>query len=365
MRVVVLGTRGIPHIQGGVETHCEELYPRLVKLGCDVTLVTRTPYVAADNRLESFRGVRLKHIYAPKNKSLEAIIHSLLGVMYARLKSPDVLHIHTIGPSLVIPVARLLGLRTVVTHHGPDYDRQKWGKTAKGLIQLGEFFAAKFSNEIISISGVIGNILKDKYGRSDSHLIHNGVNKATTTTACDYIDTLGLSKGKYIIGVGRFVKEKGFHDLIGAFLELNQDDVKLVLAGDADHETAYSRQLKQLAKEKGAVLTGFIKGEKLQQIFSHAGLFVMPSYHEGLPIALLEAMSYGLPVLVSDIPANLEVPLDKDCYFQTGNTTCLAAGIMRQLGSTTETDYSSLLTSEYDWDHSAKQTLDVYEKMAL
>lgn len=365
MKIFVLGTRGIPRIQGGVETHCEELYPRLVKLGCDVTLITRTPYVEPDNRLDNFRGVKLKHLYAPKNKSLEAIIHSLLGVLYARLKSPDLLHIHAIGPSLVVPVARLLGLRTVVTHHGPDYDRQKWGKAAKSLLRLGEFFAAKFSNEIIVISEVIGNILKIKYGRSDYHLIHNGVNNATTTAASDYIDALGLSKGKYIIGVGRFVKEKGFHDLIEAFFKLNPDDIKLVLVGDADHETEYSQQLKQLAKEEGAVLTGFIKGEQLQQIFSHAGLFVMPSYHEGLPIALLEAMSYGLPVLVSDIPANLEVPLDKSCYFNIGDNTSLAAGITRQLASASNTDYSSLLASEYDWDHSAKQTLDVYEKMVI
>ena len=125
MKIVVLGTRGIPDIPGGVETHCQALYPRLVERGCEVVLITRKPYVSDLSQTE-YRGVRLKHLYAPKKKSFEAIVHTFLGVCYARWKSADILHIHAVGPSLMVPFARLLGLTVVMTNHGPDYDRQKW-----------------------------------------------------------------------------------------------------------------------------------------------------------------------------------------------------------------------------------------------
>ena len=175
MKVIVLGTRGIPEIMGGVETHCQALYPRLVQLGCTVTLIRRTPYLTSVKTLNEYQGVKLKDIYAPKTKSLEAIVHSVLGVLYARLKNPDVLHIHAIGPSLVVPLARLLGLKVVVTHHGPDYDRQKWGKAAKTLLKLGERWGVNYANQVIVISEVIKNNITRLYDRQDANLIYNGV----------------------------------------------------------------------------------------------------------------------------------------------------------------------------------------------
>ncbi|MFV2045438.1 MAG: glycosyltransferase family 4 protein, partial [Anaerolineales bacterium] len=174
MKIVVVGTRGIPAIQGGVETHCEELYPRLARLGCDITVVTRTPYVA-DSRRTAYGDISLKHIYAPKKKSIEAIIHTFLAILYARFSNADIVHIHAIGPALLTPFARILGLRTVLTHHGPDYDRQKWGVVAKTILRLGETAGARFANEVIVISRVIAGILESKYGRKDTHLIYNGV----------------------------------------------------------------------------------------------------------------------------------------------------------------------------------------------
>ena len=363
MRILVLGTRGIPDVLGGVETHCQELYPRLVKLGCDVTLITRTPYIPSNQRGASYNGVKLKHVFAPRKKSIEAIIHSLLGVLSARLCSPDILHIHAIGPSLLVPFARFLGLRVIVTHHGPDYDRQKWGKWAKRILMTGEYCAAKFANRIIVISKVIDNILRNKYGRLDSVLIHNGVNPVIKNLNDNYLEVLGLEPGSYMIGVGRFVEEKGFHDLINAYKKMGSSDTRLVLVGDADHETSYSQSLKQIAKDNGVVLTGFIKGDKLSQIFSHAKLFVMPSYHEGLPIALLEAMSYDLPVLVSDIPANLEVELDNGDYFKLGDIDDLVDKLRKKISQSIDPDYSEKLNKEYNWDVVAEETFNVYKEL--
>lgn len=359
MKIIVLGTRGIPDILGGVETHCQELYPRIAQKGHQVTLITRTPYVI-DQTIKEYKGVTLKHIYAPKTKSFEAIIHTFLGVLYAAFKRPDVLHIHAIGPMIMTPFARLLGLRVIVTNHGPDYDRQKWGKMAKAILKLGEYLGTKFANQVIVISEVINRILKNKYNRNNAHLIYNGVNIPHFATNETYINSIGLKKDNYIIGVGRFVEEKGFSDLIKAYSKLNTH-TKLVLVGDADHETLYSKDLKKQAKKAGVVLTGFIRGEKLNEIFSHAQLFTMPSYHEGLPIALLEAMSYNLNVLVSDIPANLEVNLSPENYFKVGNIPELTKKLKGKLQEKNQViDYSKKIKEVYNWDLIAEQVLEVY-----
>ncbi|WP_299114829.1 glycosyltransferase family 4 protein [uncultured Winogradskyella sp.] len=362
MKIIVLGTRGIPNILGGVETHSEQLYPRIVTEGHNVTVITRTPYVV-DKTVNVYKGVSLKHIYAPKLKSLEAIVHTFLGVLYAACKRPDVLHIHAVGPMLLTPLARLFGLKVVVTNHGPDYDRQKWGKAAKTLLKTGERFGTKTANKVIVISNVINNILKKKYHRNDALLIYNGVNIPERATQSDYIQSKGLERDKYLIAVGRFVKEKGFSDLIEAYKAINTP-YKLVLVGDADHETSYSKHLKKQAIEAGIVLTGFIKGEALHQVFSHARLFIMPSYHEGLPIALLEAMSYNLDVLVSNIPANLEVALEDKHYFEVGNIKALSKSILNALESSGALiDNSRLMHDTYNWDIIAKKTIEVYKSL--
>jgi len=361
MKIIVLGTRGIPNILGGVETHCEELYPRIVKKGHQVTVITRTPYVL-DKSIKQHKGVNIKHIYAPKIKSLEAIIHTFLGVLYAGFKRPDILHIHAVGPMIMVPFARLLGLQVIVTNHGPDYDRQKWGKLAKFILKTGEYLGTKTANKVIVISEVINTILKRKYNRNDANLIYNGVNLPTIAKNDDYITSLDLETNNYIIAVGRFVEEKGFVDLIQAYSNI-KTNTKLVLVGDADHETNFSKSLKKQAKKATIVLTGFIKGEQLNQIFTHAKLFVMPSYHEGLPIALLEAMSYNLNVLVSDIPANLEVNLNKDDYFKVGDIDDLSLKLTKKLITTNqEISFTKKIKDTYNWNLISDQVIKVYEK---
>lgn len=360
VRIFVTGTRGIPDILGGVETHSENLYPILADKGVDVTLARRIGYVTSDNKRTEYQGVTLIDLYSPGGKSFEAIVHTLLAVLCAKRQGFRLIHIHAIGPSIVIPFARLLGLRVVMTHHGPDYERQKWGPAAKLLLKFGEWCAAKFANEVIVISSTIKTLLREKYGRDYTHLIHNGVVIPDLADGEDYIRFLGLEPKKYLIAVARFVPEKGLHDLLDVAGQIHSD-YKVVLVGDADHETVYSRQLKKEAIEKGVVLTGFIKGERLSQIFSHAALFVMPSYHEGLPIALLEAMSYGLNVVVSNIAANLEVHLSEANYFEVGNGEHLVERINHQLeAGQISVDYSERLKEQYDWARIADQTLSVY-----
>ena len=364
MKIVVTGTRGIPDVMGGVETHCEELFPRLVSRGFEVTVIRRSAYV--HDGLEEWRGVRLLDVPSPKKKSFEAIVHTFRAINEARRLGADVLHIHAIGPALLVPYARMLGMKVVFTHHGPDYDRDKWGFAAKTMLKLGERMGCMFADDVIVISDVIRNLIKRKYGRTQHvHLIYNGVSQPEICDFPEYFQELGIEKGKYILGMCRFVPEKNLHDLIEAYVKVKGQkpdiDIKLVLAGDTDFEDDYSRHLKEMARKNDIILTGFIKGRKLHSLLTNCCCYCLPSSHEGLPIALLEAMSYGVKVIVSDIPANLEVGLDKEDYFSVGNVDALA----EKLKVTIEHPLKHINydMSKYNWERIADQVAEVYRRL--
>ncbi|MEQ1530431.1 MAG: glycosyltransferase family 4 protein [Methylococcales bacterium] len=362
LSVMMLGLRGFPGVQGGVETHAEHLCPLLVELGCDVTVLVRSPYQLAETGPE-WKGVKFVSLWAPKSKGLEAILHSFVGILYAAVKRPDVLHIQAIGPAIMTLPARLLGLRVVVTHHGPDYDRQKWGWFARSVLKLGERWGMRWSNARIVISKIIADLVCTKHG-VESTLIPNGVVLPQLPNSTNALNWFGLNPGRYVLLVSRLVQEKRHLDLIAAFKRANLPDWKLVIVGGADHPDVYQLQVMEKAKELGAVMTGFQSGVALQELYAHAGLFVLPSSHEGLPIAMLEALSYGLPVLASDIPANLEVGLSAEHYFPLGNIEALAEGIriLSNISLTMEErDHIRIwVTQRYDWRKIAEKTLRVY-----
>ena len=371
MRIVVTGTRGIPNIMGGVETHCEELFPRIVRRGYDVTVIRRKSY--AHDSLREWNGVKLVDVETPKKKSFEAIIHTFRAINQAKRLGADVLHIHAIGPALLVPYAKMLGMKVVFTHHGPDYDRDKWGFAAKTMLKLGEWMGCKFADQVIVISDVIRKLIAERCGRiKNVHLVYNGVPEPEFCDYPEYFNELGIEKGKYILGMCRFVPEKRLHDLVEAFLKVRSkiekvnnsalspqpSDIKLVLAGDTDFEDDYSRSLKRKARENGVVLTGFIRGRKLHSLLTNALCYSLPSSHEGLPIALLEAMSYRLPVITSAIPANLEVGLSADCYHEVGDVDALAIKLEHFVSQPLQRiDYDM---SKYDWNIIAQMIVDIY-----
>ena len=215
MKIVVTGTRGIPNIMGGVETHCEELFPRIARKGFEVTVIRRKSYVR--DTLSSYKGITLSDIETPRKKSLEAIVHTFRAIVRAKRLKADIVHIHAVGPALLTPLARLLGMKVVFTHHGPDYDRDKWGMAAKTALRLGEAAGTLFANEVIVISHVIDDMLIRKYGRKDCHVIYNGVPSPDVTDYPEYFGELGIEQGKYIFAMCRFVPEKNLHHLIEAF----------------------------------------------------------------------------------------------------------------------------------------------------
>jgi glycosyltransferase involved in cell wall biosynthesis len=364
LKVMVLGVRGIPSVQGGVETHAEQLYERLAQLGCDVEVLVRTPFVPASR--SSFGAIRLRRIWAPRTPGYETLVHSLLGVLYAGIARPDVLHIHAIGPAIVTPLARLLGLRVVVTNHGPDYDRDKWGPFAKWVLRTGESLGMRCAHARIAISRVIAQLIHVKYGRN-SDLIPNGAVPVRLHSDTQEIERWGLQAGRYFLEVGRIVPEKRQLDLIQAYALARPQGWKLVLVGGAGTDE-YSTKVQSAAKAAGAVFAGFQRGAALAQLYTHAGAFVLPSSHEGLPIALLEALSYGLPVLASNIPANLEVGLPQASYFPVGDVAALA-GRLADLARLPQNEVARdtrrrWVTEHYNWERIAQQTLAVYSRVA-
>lgn len=365
MKIVVTGTRGIPDIMGGVETHCEELFPRIASKDYDVTVIRRKSYV--HDSLTEWKGVKLVDVETPKKKSFEAIIHTFRAIRTAKKLGADVLHIHAIGPALLVPYAKMLGLKVVFTHHGPDYDRDKWGVAAKTMLKLGESMGCKFADHVIVISDVIKSLIAERCGRTENvHLIYNGVPVPEICEYPEYFKELGIEKGKYILGMCRFVPEKHLHDLVDAYAQLKKTgkipaDIRLVLAGDTDFEDDYSRGLKQKARENGVVLTGFIRGKKLHSLLTNALCYSLPSSHEGLPIALLEAMSYRLPVITSAIPANLEVGLSEECYHQVGDVNALAEKLGKIANHPLQRiDYDM---TKYNWDIISDQVSEIYQSM--
>jgi len=358
-----MGLRGIPGIQGGIENHVENLAPRLAALGCDVEVIVRSPYFNKDANA-TWKGVRLRRIWSPRTKVLETIIHSLFATFYAVIHRPDVLHVHAVGPALFIPLARLFGLRVVFTHHTMDYKREKWGFLARAMLRVGERAGVLFANQLIAVSENVGEVISD-YGYHCT-IIPNGVSPPTPRGPGVVLGGFGLTQKAYVLYVGRIDKGKRIHDLEQAFnMSEPPDPWKLVIVGDLEEGGAYAQQIHDLALRcRGIILAGFQSGDSLAELYSQAGVFVLPSSHEGLPIALLEALSYGIPSLASDIPANREIGLPTDCYFPVGDTAALAAGLKRCFrGGVANAEWRELrsqVLNEYDWDRVSQRTLDVY-----
>lgn len=360
MKVCAVGLRGIPGVMGGIEKHCEQIYPRIAELDSSLKLsVTgRSPYLSA--KQSYYQDVEVVSLWAVRNKYLETILHTLLAIFYVRfVAKADVVHIHAIGPGLFAPLARLLGLKVLFTHHGADYRRQKWSVVAKTILWLGEWLAISASHTSIVVGKTLCEQLKQRFPKQAHKLVFipNGADigsmKSLASSTHPVLEQFGLTAGHYILAVGRLVPEKGFQDLVKAFKQVDLP-YKLVITGGSDHPDAFSRDLEAEANER-VVFTGFQSGAALASLFANAALFVLPSYHEGLPIVALEALGFERPVVLSNIDANLDIGLPAGCYFPVGNQSALAEKLLAA-------DYSHYLVNtaqilaRFNWDSIAEQT---------
>ncbi len=363
--IYIFGFRGFPDVQGGIETHVENLAPQLAQMGHRVTACVRSPYV--DKQHKEWKGVRLLRLWTVRNAYFETLLHSLICALVAGVRRPDVVHIHGIGPALVVPLLRMFGLRVIVTHHGEDYNREKWGWAARTLLRLGEALGMRFAHQRIVISRSIEKVVTGKYGKS-CEVIPNGVVFADPPREADKVVELGLEPGRYVLTVGRLVPEKRQLDLLRAFNDARLSGWKLAIVGRIDHKNRYADHLaSEAALAKDVVIAGFQTGTSLRQLYAHAGLFVLPSSHEGLPIALLEALSYGLPVLVSDIPSNMEVVSDTNRVFRMGSIAELSTKIRglsaMNLNASGREAVRLSCARRYNWAEIAQKTSAAYDEL--
>jgi len=362
LRVCAAGLRGIPEIMGGIEAHCEQLYTELSNEVEDIVILARSPYVKKPFKFK--KNVSVIPVFTIRNKILETFLHTLICIFYARLIiKPDVLHIHGIGPALFTPFAKLLGLKVLVTHHGADYNRKKWNWFAKRTLLLGEYLAIRYADVIIVVGATLTDELKPQYPYQAHKIkfIPNGC--PLLFLDCDIGNIsipsdINVETGKYILFVGRLVQEKGVHDLINAFSIAALDDIKLLIVGGTDFDDKYSKELLNLATET-IIFAGTRSGKDLLAIYRSAKLFVLPSYHEGLPIVALEALSLSVPLLLSNISPHLDIDLHPDNYFEIGNICELVKGLKSPVPATID---KNLIERKYNWSNIARNTTFLLEK---
>lgn len=370
LNIVMLGHKRIPSREGGVEIVVEEISTRMAKAGHKVTCLNRAGKHVSGKEFETaslpeYKGVRIRKVLTLDKKGLAAMSASVTGAIVAAFGRYDVVHFHAEGPCAMLWLPKLFGKRCVATIHGLDHQRAKWGKFARTYIMLGEKCAVKCADEIIVLSKGVQQYFMDTYGR-ETVFIPNGVSKPEMREAQEITDRFGLEKDSYVLFLGRLVPEKGIHYLIEAYRNIKTDK-KLVIAGGVSDTDAYGQELKELAENNpNIVFTGFVQGRLLEELYSNAYLYVLPSDLEGMPLSLLEAMSYGNCCVTSDIEECAAVIADHGVTFPKGNVAGLAE-VLQSLCEDTLTvtkhkqQAANYITEKYNWDDVTEKTLELYQ----
>ena len=369
LKIAMIGHKRIPSREGGVEIVVDELSTRLVKLGCRVDAYNRYGKHTAGKKFDQrrgryYNGIRLITIPTPKSSSLNAIVYSFFSAVRALFGRYDVIHFHAEGPCIMLLIPKLFGIRIVATIHGLDWQRSKWGNFASRMLKLGEKIAARYADEVIVLSRNMQEYFYENYGRQ-THYIPNGITRPQIRKAELIRERYGLKKDGYILFLARIVPEKGLHYLIEAFYRLKTDK-KLVIAGGSSHSHAYMEQIREMAaKDERILMTDFVHGQCLEELYSNAYLFVLPSDVEGMALTLLEAMSFGDCCLVSDIKENTEVVEEHAVTFRKGDVEDLKQKLSGLLDAPEQVEAirresQDFICSKYSWDDVVAETLKLY-----
>lgn len=372
MKIAMIGHKRIPSREGGVEIVVSELSKRMVELGNTVVVYNRkSEHIAgkehdiADN-LSAWEGVKLKWVPTPNSSKLNAIVYSFFATANAVFHKYDVIHFHAEGPASMVLLAKLFKKKCIVTIHGLDWQRSKWGGFATKFLLFGEKVAAKHADEIIVLSQNVKDYFLKTYNRK-TVFIPNGISPAEILPAKIISEKYGLTKDDYILFLGRLVPEKGIHYLIEAYKQTSTNK-KLVIAGGSSHTSEYEAELKSSASDNpNIIFTGFVEGNELKELYSNAYIYCLPSDLEGMPISLLEAMSYGNCCLTSDICECTEVCEDKAEYFEKSNIGDLKDKLQylsdnEDIVGTYKQNAADYILNKYNWDKVTKDTLALYKK---
>jgi len=371
LRIAMLGHKRIPSREGGIEIVVEELATRMAKKSHSVTCYNRKGHNVAGSefdgtKLKTYKGVTLQEVFTIDKRGLAAMTASVSASLRAALGNYDVVHIHAEGPAFMCWLPKLFGKKVIVTVHGLDHQRAKWGKFASWYIRSGEKNAVRFADEIIVLSKGVQDYFQNTYGRT-TRFIPNGVNKAKLRKARQITEKWGLTKDSYILYLGRIVPEKGERYLIEAFKQ-TKTDKKLVIAGGSSDTQAFMDELKSLAKDDDRIIfTGFVQGEILEELYSNPYIYTLPSDLEGMPLSLLEAMSYGNCCLTSDIPECSEVVEDKALLFRKSDVSDLKEKLQNacdhpEMVETYKAQAEEFICRKYNWDDVVEKTLKLYQR---
>ena len=371
LNIAMLGHKRIPSREGGIEIVVEELSTRMIKLGHQVTCFNRKGHHVSGSefdggQLSEYKGVKLKSVWTLDRKGLAAMTSSFSAAIKTAFGKYDVVHFHAEGPCVMLWIPKLFGKRCIATIHGIDWQRAKWGGFASKYIKFGEKVATKYADEIIVLSEGVQKYFKDTYGRK-TVFIPNGVNKPVLREPQLIKKKFRLDKDSYILFLGRLVPEKGISYLIKAFKQIHTDK-KLVIAGGSSDTDEFLHELKKLAKnDERIIFTGFVQGQLLEELYSNAYVYALPSDLEGMPLSLLEAMSYGNCCVVSDIAECTEVVENKAVTFQKGNVEELRDKLKDlcdypekvQLYKNSASDF---ICQKYNWDDVVNRTIALYRE---
>ena len=368
LNIAMFGHKRIPSREGGIEVVVAELSVRMVALGHSVTCFNRSGHHVSgqefdEEKADEYRGVLLKNVWTLNKRGLAAMSASVSAAFRAAFGKFDVVHIHAEGPAFMCWLPKLFRKRVIVTIHGLDWARAKWGKFASWYIKSGEKSAVRFADEIIVLSPGVQEYFRKTYSR-ETVFIPNGVVKAQKREADEIQKQWGLKKDSYVLFLGRIVPEKGVHYLIEAWKNVRTNK-KLVIAGGSSDTQDYMDKLNALAGND-VIFTGFQQGQTLEELYSNAYIYVLPSDLEGMPLSLLEAMSYGNCCLVSDIEECAKVVDDRAAIFEKGNVASLQSalqGLIDQPGKVAEykAEAADFICKKYNWDDVVSQTLVLYQ----
>ena len=362
--------KGYHREKDGVEVVVEELSTRLVKKGYQVDVYNRKGRNVQDKnvdkdkkKIKEYKGVHIITIPTINKKGVDALLYSLFASIRALFGKYDVLHYHAEGSCAMLWIPHLFRKKIVVTIHGLDWQRSKWGGFATKYIRFGEKLAAKYADEIIVLSKGVQDYFKEMYNR-DTIFIPNGVNKPVIRKPSIIKEKYGLEKDSYILFLARIVPEKGLHYLIEAYKQINTDK-KLVIAGGGSHTNDYLKKIKNMvASDERIIMTGFVQGQELEELFSNCYLYCLPSDVEGMPISLLEAMSYGCYCLVSDIKENTQVTENYAISFKKSNINDLKEKILFILKNNMKNKQNAqeYILEKYNWNERVEQMINLYKK---
>ncbi|GAB1539367.1 glycosyltransferase family 4 protein [Scytonema sp. NUACC21] len=369
MKIAVIGAKGLPPKQGGIEHYCAELYPRIVEQGHSVDLFARSSYTDCSwHASYDYEGVQVISVPGLNVRGVDAFITSALGAVAASAKKYDIVHFHALGPSLFTCLPRIVNsAKVVVTCQGLDWQRAKWGSFSTRVIHLGEKAAVRFAHGLIVVSDALQNYFLQTYGRNTVYIPNAPANYGKSDANFGYGTQLGLKRGRYAVFVGRLVPEKRPDLLVEAFSTLKPPGWKLVLAGGvSDTKSFTSSLLEKVASDRNIVYAGELRGPRLWEIVRGAGLFVLPSDLEGLPLAMLEAMQESVPVLASDIPPHKQLLQGgRGMLFEAGNKEDCIRSLDWAIHHPQELETMAIHAKKhvqlnYSWDRITNDTLKLY-----